>query len=104
MIGTANAGLGGLGCGGAVDHRVWSRMDIRDQDTGSTPHKAAGFGRGGHEADRQHASRTLVEWAKLALGIGYQQRVRRLEISVSRMGGRLDGIEDAIDALLGPRP
>ena len=103
MIGNANAGLGGLGCGGPVDHRVWSRMDIRDQDTGSTPHKAAGFGGSRHESDRQHAPRTLVEWAKLALGIGYQQRVRSLENSVSHMSGRLDGIEDAIDTLLGPR-
>ena len=102
MMGTANAGLGQLGCGGPVDHRVWSRMDIRDQDTGPATYKAPRFCGSGHEADRQHAPRTLVEWAKLALGIGYQQRVRSLEISVSHMSGRMDGIEDAIDALTGP--
>ena len=102
MMGTANAGLGQLGCGGPVDHRVWSRMDVRNQDTGPAANEAPRFSGSGHEDDRPNASRTLVEWAKLALGIGYQQRVRQLEISVSRMSGRMDGIEDAIDALSGP--
>ena len=102
MMGTANAGLGQLGCGGPVDHRVWSRMDVRNQDTGPASNETPRFSGSRHENDRPNASRTLVEWAKLALGIGYQQRVRQLEISVSRMSGRMDGIEDAIDVLTGP--